>query len=86
MSRRGETGPGWDISIVRTLCEAYSRLLRELDVMRRETDDLPELLSIAACADELQEKLDHWQRRMDRIETNARLQAHRQQRVAQVSA
>ena len=87
MSRRDRKGPGWDVGIVRTLIEAYTRFLRELDAMRLESNDVDELLSIAACTDDMQSKLDHWQRRMDSIETDVRLQARRQEREqAQASA
>lgn len=83
MSRRDHHGPGWDPTIVRTLVEAYQRFLRVLDEMRLETSEVGELLSIASAADEMQAKLDHWQRRMDAIETDARLQAHRQRHQQQ---
>lgn len=77
MSRRDPQGLGFDPVILRTLLDAYTRMQRELNAMRRETNTVPELLAIAAATDEVQAKHASCQRRLDRIETHRHLQARR---------
>ena len=86
MSRRDPQGLGFDPVILRTLIEAYGRMLRELNAMRRESDSVSELLAIAACTDEVQAKHASCQRRLDRVETHRYRQARAAEHVAQVSA
>ena len=86
MSRRDPQGLGYDPTILRTLIEAYSRILREFTAMRKESNDVGELLAIAACVDEIECKRDSCQRRLDRIETHrhivARNEAAYQEKLA----
>ena len=69
MSRRDAQGLGFDPVILRTLLDAYGRMLREFTAMRKESNDVAELLAIAACVDEIEAKRDSCQRRLDRVET-----------------
>lgn len=82
MSRRDPQGLGFDPVILRTLVDAYGRILREFTAMRKESNDVAELLAIAACVDEIEVKRDSCQRRLDRVETQRHLDARRAQRLA----
>lgn len=83
MSRRDAQGLGFDPVILRTLLDAYGRMLRELNAMRRESDSVSELLAIASCTDEVQTKISSCQRRLDRVETHRHSEARRAQRHAE---
>ena len=83
MSRRDPQGLGFDPVILRTLVEAYGRILREFTAMRKESNDVGELLAIAACVDEIEGKRDSCQRRLDRVETQRHTEARRAQRLAE---
>lgn len=72
MSRRDPQGLGYDPAVLRTLVDAYGRMLRELNVMRRESQDVAELLAIAAVTDECVSKQSSAQRRLDRVEVQRR--------------
>lgn len=86
MSRRDAQGLGFDPVILRTLLDAYGRILREFTAMRKESNDVGELLAIAACVDEIEGKRDSCQRRLDRVETHRHLEARRAERRAQAVA
>ena len=86
MSRRDPQGLGFDPAILRVLVDAYGRMLRELTVMRRESNDVGELLAIAACVDEIEAKRDSCQRRLDRVETQRYTEARRAQHLANAVA
>jgi hypothetical protein len=79
MSRRDPQGLGFDPVILRTLIEAYRRMLCAFTEMRRESNDVAELLAIAACVDEIEAKRDSCQRRLDRVETMRHVSARRDQ-------
>ena len=80
MSRRDGQRLGFDPVILRTLLDAYGRMLRELNVMRHETDSVAELLAIAAATDEVQSKHASCQRRLDRVECQRHTEARREAR------
>ena len=80
MSRRDPQGLGYDPTILRTLVDAYGRVLREFTAMRLESNDVGELLAIAACVDEIEAKRDSCQRRLDRTETQRFTEARREAR------
>lgn len=86
MSRRDPQGLGYDPVILRTLLDAYSRMLRELNAMRRESSDISELLAIATCVDEIDSKRASCQRRLDRIESQRHTLARREERHQKLSA
>ena len=71
---------GYDPTILRTLLDAYGRILREFTAMRQASNDVGELLAIAACVDEIESKRDSCQRRLDRIETQRFTEARRRAR------
>ena len=85
MSRTDPQGVGYDPTVLRTLRDAYHRMLGELNTMRREADNVPELLAIATVTDELQSKLSACQRRLDRVECQ-RFNLARAAQRAQVQA
>ena len=78
MSRRDPQGLGFDPTILRSLIDAYGRILREFTAMRLESNDVGELLAIAACVDEIEAKRDSCQRRLDRVETQRHTSARRE--------
>lgn len=80
MSRRDPQGLGYDPAILRTLLDAYQRMLQALNDMRKEADTVPELLAIATVTDEVQAKLLGAQRRLDRIESQRHTVARQQER------
>lgn len=80
MSRRDPQGLGYDPTILRTLIDAYTRMLAELNVMRRESETVAELLALATITDEIHTKRESCYRRLDRVETQRNLQAHREAR------
>ena len=77
MSRRDPQGLGFDPVILRTLQDAYRRILSELNAMRRDSESVAELLAIATVTDEIQSKLTSCQRRLDRVETQRHSEARR---------
>lgn len=89
MSRRDPQGLGYDPHILRILIDAYGRILREFNAMRRESTDVGELLAIASCVDEIEGKRDSCQRRLDRVETHrfnsARREARQHERLADLA-
>lgn len=86
MSRSDPQGIGYDPTILRTLLDAYGRILREFTAMRKESNDVAELLAIAACVDEIEAKRDSCQRRLDRVETHRYREARRAEHLAVESA
>lgn len=70
MSRSDPQGLGFDPVVLRTLLDAYQRMLAQLNGMRQESDNVAELLAIATVTDEVQGKLASCQRRLDRVETH----------------
>ncbi|MEO6228153.1 MAG: hypothetical protein ABIO61_09925 [Thermomonas sp.] len=77
MSRRDPQGLGYDPGILRVLLDAYRRYLPILEQMRRESNEVAELLAIAALVDEFHAKILSAQRRLDRVETQRHLGARR---------
>ena len=78
MSRTDPQTLGYDPTVLRTLLDAYGRILREFNAMRQESNDVAELLGIAAAMDEIEAKRDSCQRRLDRVETHRFTAARRQ--------
>lgn len=78
MSRRDPQGLGYDPTILRTLLDAYTRMLRELNAMRREAETVPELIAIATATDEVQAKAASCQRRLDHVESRRHTLARRE--------
>lgn len=80
MSRRDPQGLGYDPAVLQTLVDVYGRMLRELNVMRRGSQDVEELRAIAAVTDECVSKQASAQRRLDRIECQRRAEVRRVKR------
>ncbi len=77
MSRRDPQGLGYDPTILRTLVDAYNRMLAELNAMRRESETVAELLALATITDEIHTKRESCHRRLDRIESQRFTEAKR---------
>ena len=86
MSRSDPQGLGFDPGVLRTLRDAYQRMLGVLNEMRRDSGRVDELLAIAAVTDEVQVKLSSCLRRLDRIETHRHTQARSAKIAAEVLA
>lgn len=77
MSRRDPLGIGYDPDILRSLLDAYERILVAAEKLRAEYNALPDLLALATIVDEIEGKRDGCIRRLDRIESKRHTQARR---------
>lgn len=66
--RNQGTSPAKDPRVFRTVIRCYSTILQRFDEMRAATTDPAELLSIAHCRGEVEERISQAQQRLRSLE------------------
>lgn len=86
MSRRDPMGIGYDPDILRSLQDAYNKILAAAEELRAEYKTLSDLLALASIVDEVQGKRDACAARLERIECRRHVRARRAASAAGVLA
>lgn len=75
MSRRDPLGIGFDPDLLRSLHDAYGKILAAAELLRGETHTLPDLIALASIVDDVQEKRDVCEQRLRKIDARRHAQA-----------